>query len=191
MHTHVHHAYNYTPHALYLLSFTLKLVLLGRLPIMVLKAVIKVVDYNFYAMIIVVLSSTVSSSFTFGLTSCRMYSFLSSCHRFAMGLRSEDSAGVFHQLMTYPPSTPLLYLTCFGVIVLHEFMPLWIHPLGERYQRLVQDVKNKHCIHDPLKYTDSSSSSSANPDPHMNFHGVLDPIIKTWRNNNMYTLQLL
>jgi hypothetical protein len=119
---------------------------------------------------------SISSSFTFGLTSRRMYS-LSSCHRVSMGLRSGDSAGVFHRLMDL--SYPLLchVWRMFWVIVLHEFMPLWIHPLDERYQRLVQDVNKKHCIH---KYTDSSPSSSANPGPHMNFRGVLGPIIKTW-----------
>ena len=60
---------------------------------------------------------------------------------------------------------------------MYEFMPLWIHPLDERYQCLVQDVNKEYCIHDPLEYTDSSSSSFANPGQHMDFCGVLGPII--------------
>ena len=56
------------------------------------------------------------------------------------------------------------------LIMLHEFIPLWIDPLNEQHQCLVQDISEELCIHDPLKDADSSF---ANPGPHMDFRGVL------------------
>ena len=44
------------------------------------------------------LMPSMSSALVFGFTSLCIYSF-SSCHSFSMGLKSGDSAGVFHQLM--------------------------------------------------------------------------------------------
>ena len=56
----------------------------------------------------------ISSSLFLGLIS-RLKNSLSSCHRFSMGFRSGDSAGVFHQFSCFSPIHALACLdVCFG-----------------------------------------------------------------------------
>ena len=70
------------------------------------------------------------SSLVLGLISCRMYP-LSSCHRFSMGLKSGDSAGVFHQFRLVLQPLFCHVWRVLWVIVLHKFMPLQIDPLNK------------------------------------------------------------
>ena len=65
----------------------------------------------------------ISSSLVFGLTSLLTYSF-NSCQRFSIGLRSGDSAGVFHQLIELSRNHSFVILAaCLGSL---SCMNLWL-----------------------------------------------------------------
>ena len=59
-----------------------------------------------------------------------------------------------------------------------NYLPLQTDLLNEWQQCLVKDVDEELCIRDPLKDTDTGSSSFANPCPYVDFRGMLWPIRK-------------
>lgn len=66
---------------------------------------------------------SINSFFVVGLTS-RLINSLSSCHRFSMGLRSGDSAGVFHQLIPLSKKYALASLeVCLGSLSCMNWWP--------------------------------------------------------------------
>ena len=109
----------------------------------------------------------INSSFVFGLTLRQIYSF-SSCHKFSIGFRSDDSAGVFHQF------TPLLLnlsAACipwgmFWAVFLHELVTTRIDFFNKWQQCSIKDL-HEQLLQYAFKRTDSSPSMFTDTSPYM------------------------
>ena len=105
-----------------------------------------------------------------GLTS-RCKCSLISCHRFSMWFISGDFGGVFHQLIPFlvkKKSGCVLRIIVLGKTVcgVRIYINEWL-------QGVLEYIDIHSCIHFPLKYTDSCSSSHTTPFPHVHLQGVL------------------
>lgn len=71
----------------------------------------------------------IGSSFVFGFTSLRTYSFIS-CHRFSIGFRLRWRFPPIHFIVINP--FPSVQRCTFRIIVMHKFVAIWVHILDER-----------------------------------------------------------
>ena len=116
---------------------------------------------------------SISSCFTLGLTSRRIYS-LRSCHRFLIGLRSGDSV---HSFRGHPGLG--IVGRMLRVIALHKVMVVRVGVVNKGEKEVIlKDVHIELLIHYPLEHTDPSPPSPADPGPHVNFSVVFRSLIE-------------
>ena len=109
---------------------------------------------------------SISWSLVVSLASLRMDS-LSSCQMFSIGLRSGDSAGVFHQLlMELFFIQSAAYPDVFQVI-LHKSMLFGKNIGDEWYKGALKDAHKQLLLHNPLKNAHPSPSFLQYTGPHM------------------------
>ena len=107
----------------------------------------------------------------FGFTS-RLMNSLSSCHRFSMGFKSGDSAGVRHQLIPFSTNHSLAATEVFRIIVCHHSMTIRKPRLYKGFEGVLQYLNVEIAIHCTLKDTHSCSPPLADTSPDMYLHRV-------------------
>ena len=126
---------------------------------------------------------SMSSCFTFGLTSRRMYSF-SSCQRFSMGFKSGDSGGVLHQFIPLASiQAPACLDVCFRSLSIISLWPSGKSELMDGQCR-THDIHKQLLPHNSFKNTNCSPSPLAYSSPHVHFCGMF------WSENNVYMYML-
>ena len=116
---------------------------------------------------------SISSSLVLGSILHLTYS-LTSCHRFSIGFKSGDCAGVFHQIMpSWSIHSRANLDVCLGSLVLLHKQDI-LTTVNQRLQTLKM-LTYPSPSHHSIKNNYACSSTSANASPYMHLSRVLGP----------------